>query len=207
MSLTIRPAERSDAPSLSHICLETCIAGKSGAHLHNYPDLPGSVYAMPYVSLSPTTGFVLVDGNNVVGYILCATDTRAFEAEAAATWWPAIASKYPPSPPNPSLEYTPEDVRYIQLINNMYKASDVCIEFAPAHLHIDILEAYQGRGYGRKLIGVLVERLKELRVNGVWLGMDPKNLGAKLFYERLGFKRYDGMQDNEVGLQFENWKT
>jgi hypothetical protein len=123
MTLTIRPAKQSDAPALSHICLETCIAGQSGAALHNYPELPGSVYAVPYVTLKPTTGFVLVDGENVVGYILCAIDTRAFEAEASDWWWKDVLSKYPSE--NPTPEYSSEDVRYLNLIKNMYGTSSV----------------------------------------------------------------------------------
>jgi GNAT superfamily N-acetyltransferase len=91
-------------------------------------------------------------------------------------------------------------------LTNRYKANDACVAFSPAHLHIDLLPTYQRQGWGRKLIGALVERLKEMGLTGVWLGMDPKNVDARVFYERLGFKRYEGMQDHEVGLQFEDRK-
>jgi ribosomal protein S18 acetylase RimI-like enzyme len=187
---------------LSRICLETCAAGKSGATLHNYPELPGSVYAEPYVALESTTGFVVADGESVLGYILCATDTRAFEAEASE-WWKDVSQRFSSENPNP--EYTSEDTRYLNLIKHMYTASDACVNFSPAHLHINLLPACQRQGWGRKLIGALVEQLRELGLDRVWLGMDPANMGASAFYKKLGFKRYEGMAENEAGLKFEDW--
>ena len=56
----IRHTQPSDAPSLSRICLLTADAGKNGESHHSIPELPGLVYAAPYVHLPYTAGFVLV---------------------------------------------------------------------------------------------------------------------------------------------------
>jgi len=192
---------------LSKICLLTCDVGKSGETLHDYPELPGLVYAVPYVKLPYTWGFVIErdDPKEVVGYILGATDTRAFENAARETWWPSLAPKYPVEGGH-KITGKPADERYAKLISNMDVAEQECIDFSPAHLHVDILEDYQRKGWGRKLIGRAVEYLRdEIGLDGVFLGMDMRNTGARRFYERLGFRRWSGAPEHAFGLKFVDW--
>ncbi|KAJ7180243.1 acyl-CoA N-acyltransferase [Mycena crocata] len=197
----IRRATEADAPSLSRICLLTADAGRSAESLHDFGELPGLVYAVPYVKLPTTWAFVLVDGSPddlVVGYIVGSTDTRAYEQHAGEFWWPAQAEKYPPS-----AMIRESDKKYSNLLRNMHTATDANIAFSTAHLHINILEKYQGQGWGRKLVQTAVDHLKAEGVTGVWLGMDPRNTGARKFYERLGFSQFEGCAADVVGLKFE----
>ncbi|KAH0587723.1 hypothetical protein J132_00529 [Termitomyces sp. J132] len=202
MTLTIRKATEADEAAVSQICLLTGDAGKSAKHLHDYGELIGLVYAVPYLKLPTTWAFVLVDeakNNAVVGYILGSKDTRAYEEYAAEHWWPVLAEKYPPS-----IAKMPGDVHYINLFGKMHTASDANIAFAAAHLHIDILEEYQGQGWGRKLMSTAIEYLKGENVagEGVWLGIDPRNTKAKAFYSKLGFERIEGADENQFGIKF-----
>ncbi|KAF9464419.1 acyl-CoA N-acyltransferase [Collybia nuda] len=203
-TITIRKATIDDAPALSKICLLTGDAGASAEHLHDYGELPGLVYAVPYVNLPTTWGFVMVDDtiNEVVGYILGSKDTRAYEKYAAEHWWPPLAEKYPPS-----MAVKPDDERYMKLLQNMHTASAANIAFAAAHLHIDILAQYQKQGWGRKLIKTGIEYLEGEGVEGggVWLGLDPRNTGAKKFYEKLGFVGIQGADENQMGVKFEDF--
>ncbi|KAF5344134.1 hypothetical protein D9758_008821 [Tetrapyrgos nigripes] len=199
MTLTIRKAVESDTSALSRICLLTADAGSSAESLHDYGELPGLVYAVPYVKLPTTWGFVLVDeSDEAVGYILGSRDTRAYEEHAAQHWWPNLAEKYPPS-----TAVKPADERYMKLLRNMHVAPEANIAFAAAHLHIDILSEYQKQGWGRKLIETAVEYLKGEQVEGegIWLGMDPRNTEARKFYERLGFKDIEGAPVGNMGIK------
>ncbi|PPQ83277.1 hypothetical protein CVT25_004016 [Psilocybe cyanescens] len=200
MSLKIRQATENDAPFLSQICLRNGDAGKTAEHLHEFGELPGLVYAVPYVKLPTTWGFVLENEGTkeVVGYILGSTDTRAFERYAAEHWWPALAEQYPQE-----RMVKPADERYAKLLRNMDTAPDANIAFSPAHLHIDILEDYQKQGWGKKLIATAVQFLTEQGLQGVWLGLDPRNEGAKNFYQRLRFENIEGAPNtNQMGLRF-----
>lgn len=203
-TITIRKATIDDAPALSKICLLTGDAGTSAEHLHDFGELLGLVYAVPYVNLPTTWGFVMVDEatNEVVGYILGSKDTRAYEKYAAEHWWPPLAEKYPPS-----MAVKPADERFMKLFRNMDTAPEANIAFGAAHLHVDILEQYQKQGWGRKLIETAIEYLKgeDVQGRGVWLGMDPRNVGARRFYERLGFVRIEGADENYMGVKFENF--
>jgi ribosomal protein S18 acetylase RimI-like enzyme len=213
MTVTIRKATAADAPALSRICLLTCVAGKSGEGLYDYPELPGLVFAVPYVTLPTTFGYVLVDDRDdqdrredVVGYILGCTDTRKFEKIATESWWHVQRAKFPSvEEMEKSGKGQEGDKHYIKLLDDMFTAPDANIEFSPAHLHIDILETHQRQGWGRKLIGRLVEHMQEEGLDGVWLGLDPKNQDARRFYRRLGFKEINGEEDNNMGLKFDQW--
>lgn len=198
---------QADEAALSKICLLTCDAGKSGQVLHDYPELPGLVYAVPYVKLPHTWGFVMErdDTKEVVGYILGATDTPAFEKAAGETWWPSLAPKYPVEGEH-KIVGKPADRHYAKLISKGDRIEQECIDFSPAHLHINVLEDYQRQGWGRKLIGRAVEHLRdEVGLDGVFLGMDMRNTDAKKFYERLGFRRWSGAPEHFVGLKFVDW--
>ncbi|KAF7352665.1 Pheromone-regulated membrane protein 10 [Mycena venus] len=201
MSVTLRKATIADAPSLSHICLVTADAGKSAEALHDFGELPGLVYAVPYVNLPTTWAFVLVDGSKddlVVGYIVGSTDTRAYEKSAAKNWWPVQAEKY-----LPSAMVREGDKRYADLLRNMHTAPDANIAFSPAHMHINILEEYRGQGWGRRMIQTAVDYLKEQGINRLWLGMDPRNTEARKFYERLGFTGFEGSSPTDTETRLE----
>lgn len=58
----------------------------------------------------------------------------------------------------------------------------------PAHLHIDLLPEWQGRGYGRELMRTLLRALAERGVPAVHLVMARANVPARAFYDRLGFR-------------------
>lgn len=216
MPIFIRPATKEDEAALSRICLETSETGKSGRGVHNYPSLPGEVYALPYVNVPDCVwGFVLAEkptdasppsDESVVGYTLGALDSRAFEAATAQTWWPALKAKYAEgslAAPQP----TEADEKYIKSIMDFPPASEAQIAFSPAHLHIDILESHQRKGWGKRLIGVAIRHLKEKGLNAVWLGMDPRNKAAALFYERLGFHAFDGAPEAVLGITVEEWEN
>ena len=227
-SAFIRPVTPKDTPALSKICLLTADAGISAALNHSENpghEFPGNVYAVPYAVLKNTFGFVLVvkdttesGEEEVVGYTLGATDTRAFEAEAERDWYPNLRERFPLSlsqdPGADSIEsnLTAEDKRYIGLFHKPDSAYEACIEFSPAHLHIDILPEFQRQGWGRKLIDTAIRYLyKEgktadgTKLEGVWLGMDPRNKEAAAFYERIGFTHVEEAPESYVGIKFVHW--
>ena len=73
----------------------------------------------------------------------------------------------------------------------------------PGHLHIDILPAYQRKGYGRKLMDRFCEKLRQAGGKGVHLIMAGDNVDAERFYGRVGFGRFpevlDGGSSGEEG--------
>lgn len=196
--MVIREATESDAPLLSKICLLTADAGKSAETEHDFGELPGLIFAVPYVKLPKTWGFVLEDesAGEVVGYVLGSTDTRSFE-HAREHWLGTIVGNY-----SNEVITKLSDKQYVGMLKNMDKAPDTCVNFSPAHLHISILEPYQRKSGGRKLMERAIEHLKGEGIDAVWMGVDPRNHDARKFYDRLGIKKLEGGAENELGLRF-----
>ncbi|OAF54545.1 hypothetical protein VC83_09176 [Pseudogymnoascus destructans] len=176
-----------DEVAVSRIC-EITAPPNLRAILAPAPSAPLAPYlwALPYVRLEPGTCFVLdasastgnADGDvtgtsslvpaSCVGYILCAPSTPSFVAAYEETylltlspWWAA--------PPPPSLPWEGATLGggMLQALHNpssmLHSDFPELVEEYPAHLHIDILPAFQSKGLGAKMI----ERLEtELRGRG-----------------------------------------
>ncbi len=197
MPLEIRPATATHSTSLSRICLLTANYGTSSEGLHNSKELPGLVYALPYVNLPTTFGFVLVDvgedgtEGEVYGYILGTSNTKAFLAAAEETWYPPIRQKFPPiATGEEDGQRTDADRYYIRIIHTPDIPPPEVFATSPAHIHIDILPNAQRQGWGRKLVGAAVEYLMKQNptMTGIWIGVDPRNEEGKKFYRKIGGK-------------------
>lgn len=184
MSAPIRNVRAGDATAVYEICLLTADAGNDGRTVYRDPDLPGHVWAGPYVALEPEHGFVVTDEADVpVGYVLGAADSRRFEAAAETSWWPDLRVRYPVDADRTGIG----DRLAVQLIHRPSTADPDLVDDFPSHLHIDLLPAAQGRGDGRRLIERFVESVATAGSTGVHLGVSPRNPRAIGFYEALGF--------------------
>ncbi|KZO90502.1 acyl-CoA N-acyltransferase [Calocera viscosa TUFC12733] len=209
MPLHLRPGTAADAPALSKICLLTGNFGTSAEHLHTHRELLGLVYAEPYVRMQGTYAFVLVhtpeqkqkEGpEQVVGYIIGAYDTPAFEAEMAREWFPPLAEKYPVGG-----EGTLLDKWFYRLFANPPRTAEDVTSLYPSHLHIDILPSYQRSGWGRKMVDTVVRHLSSRGYRGVWAGIDSRNEEGRKWYVKLGFRRVESTVGEYWVMDFERW--
>ncbi|MFV2117925.1 GNAT family N-acetyltransferase [Streptomyces sp. Act-28] len=181
----IRSYQPSDRAALADVCVRTGHEGRDSSSVHPDPELMPSIFAYPYVELEPEFAFVLDDGSgNAVGYVLGTPDTAAFARRFRAEWLPRVAARYP-APTGAARTPTEEMIGLLHTPERM--VWDELAAF-PAHLHIDILPAWQGRGYGRVLMRTLLEALRRRGVPAVHLCMVQANTPARAFYDRLGFR-------------------
>jgi ribosomal protein S18 acetylase RimI-like enzyme len=203
MSLAIRKATEADTDALFRVCLLTADAGKSAVGLFDYPELPGLTYAVPYLTRKATFAYVLEedDTKEVVGYVVGSHDTREYEEDVIQNWFPVHAIRYLYGSPFDNPDIKEGDKAYIKRYLNpsVFRTFDWSIAFSPAHIHINLLDKHQRKGWGRRLIGKAVEHLKEKGLDGLWVGVDPRNEEAKKFYKRIGFEEIKG---GELGLKF-----
>lgn len=169
---TIRRMRESDLSDVEYVCRVT-------AGVEESPDpatklIMTRMFSTYYVRESYNNSFVLADENDkAVGYLLCEPDYKRFNK---------IFRKI--------------DVPEISAINKKsgFRAWTFPIPYNilgrkyPAHLHIDLLPEYQGKGYGKIMIETLLDDLKEKNVKGIMLMASAQNTGAIRFYTRLGFK-------------------
>jgi ribosomal protein S18 acetylase RimI-like enzyme len=191
---TIRRVRTSDRDAVYDICLRTADAGDDGTRLYTDPLLPGHIWAGPYVALEPEHGFVVDNGDRAIGYILGALDSRAFEAELERVWWPDLRAQYPLDAPAPS----PGDRTAVHRIHHPPRADDTLVGDFPSHMHIDLLPAAQGSGYGRRLVERLLDSLRADGSQGVHLGVSTRNVRALGFYRALGFEELHSDDEHVV---------
>ncbi|WP_410538803.1 GNAT family N-acetyltransferase [Streptomyces sp. KL2] len=178
----VRPYRPRDREAVYDVCVRTADAGGDARGIYRDPDLMGDLFAGPYVWLGPHLAFVLDDGGRAVGYAIGTADTAAFAEAFRREWLPRVAGRHPraskpvtPDERMTELLYTPERMVLPELADH------------PAHLHIDILPAYQRAGHGRALMRALLDALCREGAGRVHLGMLTANTGARRFYDRLGF--------------------
>lgn len=169
--ISIRPMMSADKAAVEHICIETAPPFLcSNDKRREYTLLMYNRYYTRVLQHS----FVAVDENDKpVGYILCAPDYKSYEQDFFRK------------------ELT--DIRRLGIFCSISARSEVCSvsKYAkeyPAHLHIDILPAYQRRHIGKELMNTLFHHLKEQKVNGLMLSVSRDNKGAIAFYEKCGFR-------------------
>ncbi len=185
MTFKIEPYRTEFLPDLYRICLLTGDNGHDGTHLYTDPKMVGDFFAAPYPILEPDLTFVLTDEMGACGYVLGTRDSKTFETFMNTVWLPPLRSQY-----LPTASSLPTETWLLELIQKGYHV-DENTQLYPAHLHIDLLPRAQGHGMGRKIMTVFLDRLRELGVEGVHLGVSKRNLNAVAFYGHLGFQKLE----------------
>jgi ribosomal protein S18 acetylase RimI-like enzyme len=181
----IRPYRPADLDAVYDICVRTADSGGDSRGTTSSDRLVGDIFAVPYVTLEPEHAHVLDDGTGAaVGYVLGTADTARFARRYRDEWLPATAGRYP-EPQDPPVT---ADDRWLLLHHRPERMVLPALADYPAHLHIDLLPEWQGKGQGRGLIGAFLAGLRAAGVARVHLGMSPSNTGARAFYDRLGFR-------------------
>lgn len=178
----IRLAQPRDEPALYRICLETAHAGTDATALYSDPHYPGQRFVVPYARFASPFAFVLESKGEVLGYVVAAPDTVAFEAELEQHWWPALQDKY-----RDRIAQARLDSKVLDSIRQPEPAAQALTSSWPAHLHINLLPVAQKGGWGRKLIETELAALRHAGVSGVYLGVSLQNESVCEFYQRLGF--------------------
>lgn len=179
----IRPYRPQDREALFDICMRTAEAGGDARGVYRDQELLPNIFAAPYAELEPDLAFVLDDGAGPVGYVLGTSDTPRFVRDFRRSWLPRVAARHPLPDGEPT---TPDEVM-AQLLHRPERMLVPEVADYPAHLHIDLLPGYQGRGYGRALLTELFAALAAAGAARVHLAMVTANTAARAFYDRMGF--------------------
>lgn len=190
--IELRAARPTDRDAAYAVCLRTGDHGRDATGTFRDKQLLGHVYVGPYLALEPDHCYVLDAGTaapgptGVVGYVVAASDTVAFERRLEREWWPQLRARYPQPQRAPGEPWTAQD-RLVHHIHHPARVDPGIAGSYPSHLHIDLLPAVQRQGYGRWLMDTVLSGLAGSGSRGVHLGVSSANPGAKAFYHRLGF--------------------
>ena len=186
MPAVIRGATEADRDALYDICVRTGDAGSDARHLLHHHRLYGHLWAGQYLAFEPSFAMVAELEGEVVGYVLGALDTAAFEAVLRQHWWPGLQREHPlPG------DGTAKDLELVARLHHPDRTDERITSRYPSHLHINLLGHAQGQGLGRAMMGTLLSAFRDAGSIGVHLGVSPHNTRALGFYEHLGLRRHD----------------
>ena len=184
---TIRLARPDDQAGAYHVCMKTGNYGQDGEPFYREdPDALGRIFVGPYLAFEPELSLILEDELGVCGYALGAFDSRHFFHRYETEWRPTLCAQFPEPTGDPAAWSR------VQNVHSWYHHPDYFTPepYAqyPSHLHIDLLERAQGRGFGRKMLEQVMDKLRERGAPGAHLGVSMLNTTAFGFYKKLGFR-------------------
>jgi len=182
----LRHATAADDEDICRVCLLTGDAGQDASGREDDPDLLGLIYCLPYRVLEPDFAFVVDSPHGVCGYLFGAPDTVSFTQRLEAEWYPSLRQRLPDPGPDQGLWRGSDWARY--MIHHPEPVNSNIVADYPSHGHIDLLEQARGRGIGRQAMTLLMKALLATGSKGMFLDVDSRNLGARQFYRKLGFK-------------------
>jgi len=184
---TIRPARAGDQAGAYHVCLKTGDHGKDGEPFYREDaEALGRIFVGPYLVYEPELSLILEDKEGICGYAFGAFDSRAFYARYEKEWRQDLIARFPMPQGDPS-QWT-----RVQQVHSWYHNPDYFMpepyEAYPSHLHIDLLVRARGRGHGRRMMEMVMDKLRERGSPGAHLGVSIINTPAHGFYQKLGFR-------------------
>jgi ribosomal protein S18 acetylase RimI-like enzyme len=183
----VRRYEPRDRGAVYEICIRTAHLGGDAHGVYQDPDVLPEIFAGPYLEFEPNLAFVAADGDRPIGYIIATADTPAFVERFRRDWLPRISGRYPPGSADPQ---TPDEIM-VHLLHTPERMMVAEVADYPAHLHVDLLPAYQRAGHGRALMDALTAELRSRGVPALHLCMLTENRAARAFYDRIGFHVVD----------------
>ena len=112
-------------------------------------------------------------------------------------WRPDLCRRFPAPQGEPS-QWT-----RVQTVYHWYHHPDYFTpepyEAYPSDLHIDLLVRAQGRGYGRRMLEQVMDKLRQRGSPGAHLGVSMMNTPAIGFYQRLGFQELVRVGEGQDG--------
>ncbi|KAK0644168.1 hypothetical protein B0T16DRAFT_460249 [Cercophora newfieldiana] len=218
----IRPFKPKDTEDCKFICRATLPPSLSSSPAATA--MAPYLWTLQFTHLFPEHCFVLDDGTgHVVGYVIGVPDAFAF-AEAYPRYVSEVLQSEQglrdvpvpkqldvleewniPAPDGSegkvvNVEAMAQNAYNIKwLVLDGVEGKAELVKAYRAMLHIDILEPYQGRGWGKQMIGVFVESVRKAKEEGrydvgkgIQLGVAGENTKVVAFYEKLGFRVYPG---------------
>jgi ribosomal protein S18 acetylase RimI-like enzyme len=180
----VRRYQPADLGAIKEICVLTGHTGQDARGSMMDTSLLPDTFAEPYIVYDPLLAFVADDEGTAVGYVLGTADTVAFAEWFQNTWLPMVAPRHAGRP----AEVTDFESLILELMYTPARMVHDDLAPYPAHLHIDLLPEYHGLGLGRQLMDAFRGELASRGVEKLHLSMDPKNVNARAFYDRLGFE-------------------
>lgn len=189
--VTIRPYRPEDQKSVQEICIQTSsIPARTPKDILFLLTMYNDCYTEQY----PNFCFVAADSeDHPIGYILCASEYNSYCDVFRKIYLPRLKQRTITRWIAACTASKAEEKQMKKLAERGY----------PAHMHIDILDAYQRRGIGTQLLQRLKGHLRDQNIHGLCLGVGSGNKKGVAFYRKQGFEVLQKLGGSlMMGIQF-----
>ena len=184
--IIIRPYEPQDRPAVRRIACETAFRDDAPRQAILYDDeILADALIRYFIDYEPTSCFVAVAGDKVVGYIIGTLDCRAMEETTFSEIIPALLARALWR----GVFFRPSAVRFffnvaVSFLKGEFRSPDFSHDY-PAMLHINIDKNFRACGVGSRLIARFIAFLQEKKSKGVHFGTLSER--AAKFFAANGF--------------------
>jgi GNAT superfamily N-acetyltransferase len=191
----IRKARKSDEKGIMEVCYKTGYMGEPITYQFLDKKLFGYLFCLYYPRYEPENCFVAEDDGKIVGYILGSPNTKRQDRMfLAKIGWRILFRVLFVT----SWHYSKDIKLFIHFARLPRSDPHLGVDTKyPAHLHIDILDNYQRKGIGSRLMKKFEDRMRKLGVRGIHLGTSEGNFKAVPFYKKWG---YEIIHIDEIGM-------
>jgi len=182
--VTIRKCRKSDQNGIMEVCFRTGYMGEDLRGHFQDKKLFGYLFCLYYPQNEPETCFVADHKGRIVGYILGSPNTsRQERLFIVKMGWRILLRAFFIT----FWRYHTDFKTLIHFLRLPQSSNPDISKRYPAHLHIDILESYQHRGIGTRLMARYENFIRKLKITGIHLGTSEGNYKAIPFYKKLGY--------------------
>lgn len=178
----IREAHQSDLPDIYNICHKTGFNGEDCGDRLSDKYIIGQFYAAPYLFFELDMCFVLTENDIPKGYVIGCSNNKEFDKWMNKYWLNNLKLKYPICD-NDNLSNFEKNLR--KRINQEF-CTPSFLDNYKSHLHIDLLPSVQKKGFGKKLMEIFWNKLRQKNVEKMYLGVGDENFNGIEFYKRIG---------------------
>jgi GNAT superfamily N-acetyltransferase len=182
----IRECRKSDQNGIMEVCFRTGYMGEDATGHFRDKKLFGDLFCLYYPRYEHENCFVAEHKGQIVGYILGSPDTNRQERLFLVKMgWRILLRAF-----LITFWFYHQDfktVMHFLRLPHTAPPKDLPRRY-PAHLHIDILAAYQHKGTGSQLMARFEGLMRKFKVHGIHLGTSEGNLKAIPFYKKHGYR-------------------
>ncbi|HTX90419.1 MAG TPA: GNAT family N-acetyltransferase [Anaerolineales bacterium] len=192
--LLVRPYQPADRPAFFRIGADTAFFGAPiEAYMEDRNIFLDAFYAY-YTDLEPEHAWVACADGQVVGFLAGCVDSASQSAKYRRGILPMLVGKLFRG----KYHFGKKARRYVagMLLGSM-RGEFLHADWKeyPAHLHINVDQAWRGHKLGQRLMDAYLGQLRSLEVRGVYLETTSLNEVACRLYEKVGFKLLDACPD------------
>ena len=186
----IKPYQQSDRDYVFCIAADTAFFGEPVEAFLDDRRLFCDAFVRYYTDYEAEYAWVACMGDKIVGYLSGCVDTAAQRKRyLIRTIAPLVGRVFQRKYKLGSKTWRLTRSLLGGVMRNEYP--HVNYEEYPAHLHMNVDAANRGQGLGQKLVEAYLNHIRQLRVQGVFLGTTNLNEAACRLYEKTGFKLLD----------------